>query len=192
MIEKADHIDPQLQADFINEVLTEWAQEIHVILLNQLREKMGSVPNETISNLRYKVMKASAIDLSAKFELFFQDSGRHVDMKQLRPGQRLPVDMILEWVKRKGLKAFRKVPGYPGGKISQLDEGSQLQRIASAIAIAKAKGTIRRGKKRKKSQWLNPYFYTYYNKLIGRMISQQSDFLIAANKGEITQVFDAK
>lgn len=184
-------LTPQEQADVTNNILKEWAEEVHQLLLQQLRERTGNVPSSTVRNLTYRLLLSSAGDLSAKFELFFQDSGRHVDMKRLNPGNPLPIDVIIDWVKRKGSGSFSFVPGYDTkGEAGKLSEQDKIQRIAAAIAFAKAKGTIKKGEARRKSQWLNPYFYEYYGKLIGRFFYKQGDYLKEAITNEIKEEFN--
>lgn len=184
-------LTPQEQADVTNNILKEWAEEVYQLLLQQLRERVGNVPSSTVRNLTYRLLLSSAGDLSARFELFFQDSGRHVDMKRLNPGDPLPIDVIIAWVKRQGVGSFRFVPGYDTkGESGNLSQQNKIQRIAAAIAFSKAKGTIKKGAARKKSQWLNPYFYEYYGKLIGRYFYQQGDYLNEAIKNEINEEFN--
>lgn len=186
-------LSPNIQADFTNQILSEWAKEVYQILIGQLREKVGHVPSSTAKNLAYKILMASASDVSARFQLFFQDSGRHVDMKRLQPGDVLPVDVIRAWVKRQGIQAFRKIPGYSRKRSARkLSNAQKIDRIASSIAISKSKGTVRKGKKRSRSRWLNPYFYSYYFKLIGRFISRQADFLKKAIISETTEALTQK
>ena len=146
-------ITPQIQADFTNEVLQQFAQGLDKVLRERLRAISGKAPHQTIQNLRYHIIQANASNISAQWHLYFQDSGRHSEMKKLKGGKILPVAAILDWIKRGREKDFRLVPGYTHE--SRLSKAKQLQRIAWAIAITKAKGTIRKARERKERAWVN-------------------------------------
>jgi hypothetical protein len=168
-------VSPKTQADFTNELLKQFAVGLDDVLRQRLREISGKVPHHTIQNLRYQIMEASASDISAEWHLYFQDSGRISEMKKINPGKMLPVNSILEWIKRGRERLFSGIPGYKGE--SRLSKGKQLERIAYAIAVTKAKGTIRKKKERKERAWVNGNVYGWFNGLIGRFIDKQTDFL---------------
>ena len=169
-------ITPQIQADFTNKLLKEFAEGLDEVLKNRISAISGKVPSQTLSLIRYKIIEASASDISAKYELYFQDSGRLSEMKNLKGGNPLPVDAILEWIRRGRSSLFRKTPGYTKSP-SRLSQAKKEERIATAIAFAKAKGTRRRGKKLKERQWINKNIYGWYNRLVSDFITQQSEVL---------------
>lgn len=175
---------PLLQAKFTNEVMMEFAQGLDLVLRSALRQRAGRVPSQTIEALRYKFIEAHAGDISAKYELYFQDSGRHIDMKKLKANERAPVDQILDWVRRQGLGKFKRVPGYEE-RPQRLSEAKQLERIAAAIAVAKGKSRTRTRKQIRSSQWLNRNFYKWFGRLVEDFIDKQSEFLREATTREI-------
>jgi len=176
---------PDLQAKFTNQMLYEFATNLDRVLRDRLRSIAGKVPNVTLSLLRFEIMEANADDISAHYELFFQDSGRISEMKKINPGKVLPSDVILDWIKRGRQGLFRKTPGYtqqPG----KLSEAKKMERIAYAIARTKSKGTRRSGKKKIERQWINKSFYGFYNRLVTEFITKQAEFL----QGAIAQGFE--
>ena len=75
---------PELQAEFTNEVLTQFAEGLDQVLRDRLNAISPKVPQSTIQNLRYQIMEANASNISAQYKLYFQDSGRQSEMKRLQ------------------------------------------------------------------------------------------------------------
>ena len=141
-------VSPTLQAEFTNEILRDFAVNLDKVLKSRLLQIGGKAPHITVRLLRYEIMEARASDISAQYRLFFQDSGRLSEMRRLRPGQQLPVDDIIAWIRRGRSSLFRFVPGYEQ-KPNNLSLAQQEERIAFAIAKSKMKGTVRKRKERK-------------------------------------------
>lgn len=175
-------LTPKEQAAFLNEVLESWAEETEAVLKQQLRERAGHVPEETIRLLHYRLLLATSSNVSASFHLYFQDSGRHVEMKRLNYQRPLPASEIIDWVMKKGLTRKRRkaLPGYKKGARVKLSERQKAERIAYAIAFSKGKTR----KRRKKSRWYNKYIYGRVTNLIRRIIREQGDYLANALKAE--------
>jgi hypothetical protein len=173
---------PELQAQYTNELLEKFGRTLDQALKERLKEINPKVPSQTIQSLRYQIIEANASDISAQYFLYFQDSGRISEMRKISPGRVLPVDAILDWIKKGRQGLFSKTPGYQEGA-SSLDKAKKLERIASAIAVAKSKGTARKPKERKERAWVNKYVYSWYNRLVSDFIDKQGEFLIGMVKG---------
>ena len=170
-------ITPELQAAFTNKLLRDFAKGLDQVLKGRLQAIGGKVPNSTISLLSFNIMEASAADISAKYFLYFQDSARHSEMKNLKGGKMLPVEDILEWLTRGRANIIKNIPGY-GQKPGNISRAKAMERVAWAIAISRGKkGQRRRGQKLKERQWINKNFYGWYNRLIEDFIVKQGDLL---------------
>ena len=173
---KPPEISPQAQAEFTNRLLHEFGAVLYSALKQNLRAISPRVPEETIRNLQYQIIEANAQDISAAFELSFQDSGRISEMRKIYQGKMVPLDVIREWVK-KNRDQFSRVSGYQN-QPQRLSEAKQIERIAWSIAINRKGREIRlRGRKKKQRTWLNPTFYGFANRLIGEFQTKQGDFL---------------
>lgn len=171
---------PEAEQAFILETLENWAEELDRELRTQLRAKVGHVPEETIKLLSYRIAEQTT-DLGSSFILSFQDSGRHVDMRNLNyKGRAISRgnNYILEWVKKRGVSSFRKgVPGYSRKAGKALSEDQKAQRIASAIIVAKGSQKGRKRRRRKKAWSYNKTIYGYVSRLLDRLIQDQKEFL---------------
>lgn len=168
-------VTPQIQADFTNQMLTEFAVGLDQVLQARLQEITGKVPHETIQLMRYEIMEANASDISARYSLYFQDSGRISEMKNLKGGRMVPVDQILAWIRRGRAGLFKKKGSRgSGGAIANARE---QEAIAFAIARSKKKAVKRRGKKLKDRQWINRNFYSWYERLVSDFITRQPEIL---------------
>ena len=165
---------PELQSAFTNDLLQSFAIQLDKALRERLRAISPKVPSQTIQALTYRILKAKAGDISAKFEMSFQDSGRISEMKQIEYKGLRPIDALEEWVK-KNRASFTRIPGYKD-QAPGLTEQQKVRRIASAIAFSQAKVVIRRGRDKKERTWLNPTFYGFFNRLVGDFITEQAEY----------------
>lgn len=171
---KPKEFPPELQAKFTNELLDAFAVNLDKALRERLAQIRPRVPSQTISNLRYEIIRAKASDISAAFKLYFQDSGRISEMRNVSYTKQRPVDVIADWVK-KNRSQFNKVPGYTNGA-PKLTEQQRVNRIAWAIVRSQSKNVIRRGRKKKERTWINPTFYGFFNRLVGDFITEQGEY----------------
>lgn len=179
----------QDQARFIEEEMKAWIREdVTPTLTAAIRKRQKHIPEATAENLKHEVdtLTGNAI---AEYMLMFQDSGRHVDMKKLT-FDRAPIqpgnNFILAWARKKGRKAFRKgVPGYTKNSKSKLTEDQQLERIASAIIMAKKQGK----KHRRRGQWYNKTMYALVDRLYTRLVRNQADYFAGIAREDIEKAF---
>lgn len=180
------------QQQFINDLLQDWAAEVERVLQAQIRKRGQHVPSETLANLRTVVIKAAAQDDVAGFQLIFQDSGRHVDMRQLSYRKK-PIsrdeNFILNWVRRMGLNKFRAVPGYKKKGRIELSKEQQMGRIAAAIIHSKGRN-LRKGRRR--GRWFNKTFYGQVEQLIDDILDKQADYLQQQIVPPLREAFKAK
>ena len=171
----SQEVTPDLQAKVTNELLQEFSQALEVALRGRLSEVAPLVPRETIQLISFEIMEASASDISAKFQLMLQDSGRISEMKTVNRKSMVPLEVIKDWVKRNRSK-FKRVPGYRAAP-QKLSEEKQIERIAWAVALNQRGVITRRGRKKRERTWLNPTFYGFVNRLIGDFQTRQADLL---------------
>lgn len=182
---------PELQAKFINEVLEQWVFETDKILHEEISKKSRHIPEETIENIRFEILRATSGDVASVL-LSFQDSGRHVDMRQLN-FTNLPISkdehFIYEWAKKQGKRRFRKgVPGYKEGSKPR-SEDAEILRIANAIVASKKRG----GKKRRRrGRWFNKPFYKQVGQLVRMLLREQADFARRAFVNQVKETFNVK
>lgn len=165
---------PELQAQFTNELLEDFAVQLDKALRERLLAIQPRVPSQTIQALRYEIMRARASDISAGFKLYFQDSGRISEMRRVNYTKQRPVEVIADWVKRNRAQ-FKQVPGSTDGG-GGLSENERVNRIAWAIVRSQSRQVIRRGRRKKERTWLNPTFYGFFNRLVGDFILKQGEY----------------
>lgn len=187
-------ITPEQQAAFQNEILQEWAFEVERVLKDQLRDKVGFVPSDTLKALRFKVLEAAANDPSAQYFLTFNDSGRISEMKEIQFSKRpfaAGNNFILEWVKKYQQKfSGGEVPGYTATSRIGISREKQLSRIASAIIASKAGQIKRRDRKGGRRRWYNKTFYAQIDVLIRNLVQEQAIRLQEGTKKKLEEVFN--
>lgn len=177
MIMATVNFTPEEQVAFVNEIMRNFAEGLDRSLRARLRDIDGKVPHETIKNLRYHIIEANVSKISAEWQLYFQDSGRHVEMKRLDIKKKtLNVDAILDWIKRGRASDFQEVPGYKE-KPTRLSRAKQLERIAFVIAASRAKIKVKKLRERREKRWVNKKVYGWFNALLKNFIDQETEFL---------------
>ncbi len=174
---------PKLEAQFINESLELWQKDLDKALREQLKAKAGRVPHETINKLKYAIAYASPGNLQASIELWFQDSGRLVEIKNKKFKGQLPVDVIADWVDR-NYSRFEERSEIKRRK--PLSRKKRVQAIAWAIAVAKGKNTAD-SRRRKENRWYNKTLYSLVSALIEGLYKYQAEFLRNTTKAEIIE-----
>lgn len=169
-------ISPKDQEKFLIAKLEEFGEAVYDALNRQARARGEHIPSEAIKTLSYRII---AQNPGAVLALSTTDSGRLVDMRRLNftgPAISREANFIRDWAKRKGRQFFRKsVPGYKKGKKTNLTEEEELERIASAIIIAK--GSQERRRRRRPRAWrYNKTIYSQIDILIDNLIKGQAEF----------------
>lgn len=171
---------PERQSRFIEDQLREWDRLADRVLRSAIRKREGHVPEETISNLKSEIYREAA-SLISGWQLSFQDSARHVDMRRLDFSRR-PIEQgnnfLLEWAKKYKRRLKGPIPGYKKGANIKLDEDQQLERIASAIIVAKSEGSrAGRRRRRRRGRWYNKTIYKLTNRLTRNLTRNQAKWL---------------
>jgi hypothetical protein len=114
----------------------------------------------------------------------FQNSARFQDWRT-KPDYKKqpPVEEIMDWVLKKGVSNFKKVPGYGKGK-QRITDSEAARRIAWGIAISR----LRNGPKKRK-RW---FAKLMYGPLLARLIAAQIEILGTASTRVITENFNLK
>lgn len=164
------------EADFINEVLQEWAPTVIEVLHKGIEQRKLVVTDQLYRSLRWEIVKASA-GMIASAKLHFDSAGRWKDMKTYRRGKIAPIESIMEeFVKTIGVSGFKYVPGYTSGKTVPTDSNA-LRRIAWGIAISmnKKKGTSAK-------KWYSKNFYGTINSLLEKLMASAQEKTIQSVK----------
>lgn len=89
-----------------------------------------------------------------KFTISFNAYGRYIEMRELFYSKFPPVDGLIDWVKRKGIGAFKYVPGYQNSTLRPISDRAAA-RIAWGIAVTRKEGSVSNqyGKNRRRKVW---------------------------------------
>lgn len=178
------------QLRFVRDEIEAWIREdVDPSLKAAIMRRQKHIPEETISNIKHDVLTGLGTAM-AEYQLAFQDSARHVDMRSLvftkrpiQPGN----NFILEWAKRKGMRAFRKgVPGYDSDSKSRLSTDRKLERIASAIIAAKRDPQY---KHKRRGPWYNRLIQRLVGRLTARLSRNQAAYFAGVTRDEIEKAF---
>ena len=176
------------QLAFINQELDRFASQLYNILKREAKEKSMHIPEETLRSLSYKIIEDRP-ELANEFLLTLPDSGRLVDMRRIkRNGRAITRDdnYISNWAKKRGLAIFRrrKIPGYKG-KAENLSEEKKIERISSAIIVAK--GSQNRRKPRRRAWKYNKIVYAQLAAFRADLRNNQAEFFGTAIKKDIEE-----
>lgn len=178
------------QLRFVREEIQAWVREdVDPALRAAINRRKKHIPEETLSNIRHEILTGLG-GAMAEYQLAFQDSARHVDMRSLvftkrpiQPGN----NFMLEWAKRKGMRAFRKgVPGYGPGSKSRLTTDQKLERIASAMIAAKKDPNY---KHKRRGAWYNRLIQRLIGRLTARLSRNQAAYFAGVTRDEIEKAF---
>ncbi|MDJ1468152.1 hypothetical protein [Xanthocytophaga flava] len=160
----ADRITSEELSRILNEELTYY----RTYALNRLSESMRKagviLSGETLKSLHAEVLQASQNNV-ARLLLYFNESGRIREMRNLTYRQLPPQSEIEAFVRKVGVSNFRYVPGYKFGHIPT--EDIAVRRIAWGIRIAK-----RRENTTKPKKWYAKTFYSSLNVLVDNIITR--------------------
>lgn len=143
-------------------ILREYGDEVEQLLADSARRKRLELTKELISSIKTQVIVRGANE--AGMLLSFQDYGRYNDMKALTFDRHPPVDVIAEWVEKKGIEKFKKIPGYLNSRPQ--DPKKAAIRIAWAIAKNRTSGNY----KKRNRAWFAKTFYSTLNGLIDKLL----------------------
>ncbi len=176
------------KAQYINEVLTEWVEIADEALAMAIKKKGKRIPTGTQEKIRFQVLQQSA-GYVGKVLLAFNDSARHVDMKNIEWGK-APIQegdhFIYEWVKKNSRRFKKGVPGYTNNA-PRLTEDQKLMRIANAIVQAKRQSRTRK----RRGKWFSKTFYGQVNDMVILLVKKQHQWWEDNIAQQIEDVFNA-
>jgi hypothetical protein len=159
----------QSEADYIDSELQEWTPFVIEVLHKGISQRNLLLTEDLYRSLRWEVLKATA-GMVATAKLSFRMHGRWKDMRTIRNGKQLPVQVIIdEFVQKLGVSNFRYVPGYTAGKTIASDSIA-MRRIAWGISKSLAKQKQTAAKK-----WYSKNFYGAVNVLIDKLMTSTQD-----------------
>jgi hypothetical protein len=142
-----------IQGD-LETLANQWAQKAVAQLRKNLEKKGLTVTRELIDSLDYTLIDGD----TPSIVLSFAAHGRYIDMKELFWHKAPPVQVLEEWVRKKGVNYFDYVPGYKGRGDEVLGLPNAANRIAWAIAKNRASGEAvnQYGRWKREKIWQNP------------------------------------
>jgi hypothetical protein len=142
-----------IQGD-LETLANEWAQKAVAQLRKNLEKKGLTVTRELIDSLDYTLVDGD----TPSIVLSFAAHGRYIDMKELFWHKAPPVQVLEEWVRKKGVNYFDYVPGYKGRGDEVVGLPNAANRIAWAIAKNRASGEAvnQYGRWKREKIWQNP------------------------------------
>jgi hypothetical protein len=134
----------------------------------------------SISSISGAVSGFSA-DSVLQIAINFQNSARFLDWRS-KPDYKKspPVEELVDWVLKKGVQNFKKVPGYGKGN-QKISDSEAARRIAWGIAVAR----LRRGPSKRK-RWFGKLMY---GPLLARLIAAQIEILGTSSLRVVTENF---
>lgn len=174
---KPQDITPENIQDFINDQLGNWSESVRRTLIKSAQEKGLELSGSLLNSFDHQVQKATG-DTLASMYLFFEDHGRHKDMKSLVYTKQPPIEAMIEFVKKVGLEKFKYVPGYHPGKMPA--ESIAIKRIAWGLSRGRLKSY-----KHKPKKWFAKTFYGQINLLIEGLLSGYQEYAINNTKQQL-------
>lgn len=133
----------------------EWASKTLRQLQENVSKKGLTVTRELLDSLDFTLIDGD----TPSIVLSFAAHGRYIDMKELFWHKAPPVDVLENWVKKKGVAYFNYVPGYEKRDVNEIDSiPNAARRIAWAIAKNRASGEAvnQYGRWKRGKIWQNP------------------------------------
>lgn len=173
---RPDQITPENIQDFINDQLGNWSENVRRVLMENVKKKRLELSGDLLNSFDYQVQKATS-DTLASMHLFFEDHGRHKDMRALVYTKQPPVEAMEEFVRKVGLSKFKYVPGYNGRMPA---ENIAIKRIAWGIAKGRLKFY-----KHKPKRWFAKSFYGQINLLIEGLLNGYQEYAVNHTKAQM-------
>jgi hypothetical protein len=149
--------------------------------LKESAENNGVVlTGESIKSISGAISNFSS-DGVMEIAISFQNSARILDWRtKPQYTKNAPIEELVNWVLKKGVQNFKRVPGYGKGK-PRITDSQAARRIAWGIAVSRF---IHGPKKRKR--W---FAKVMYGPLLGRLMSAHMDILGTSSLRVITENF---
>jgi hypothetical protein len=159
-----------LEDDFVAHTLREWWPEVKDRLQRAIVNKNLILTDGLLNSLEGEVFEATG-DVVAGLKASFKEHGRHLDMKASNYKKRPPVEVMEEFVRKKGLQSFKSIPGVRDGqKLPTEDE--QIRRLAWAISSSRLKAGIVPSNKK----WYSRNFNSMVYVLIDRLTNNYAEY----------------
>jgi hypothetical protein len=139
----------------IDHLAKSWAAKTVRMMKENLSKKKITLTRDLIDSLDYDLIDGDTPSII----IHFAAHGRYLDMKELFWHKAPPIDVLEEWVKKRGVNQFGFVPGYGVHNYSALRSApNAARRIAWAIAKNRANGEAvnQYGRWKRGKVWQNP------------------------------------
>ena len=104
------------EVDFINTLLYEWAQQLIVRRIQNVKKEKAIASRELLQSYVFEIRKAT-VNQTAIAMIAFEEHGRFLDMKRVdRKTKGIDLEELKDWIKDIGLEAFKKLPTTSTGK----------------------------------------------------------------------------
>lgn len=145
--------------EFIEKTVTDWTHEV-------VRQRISAVTkNKLIASGELKKILGEivrgAIKDGARMELFMRQYGRIQDMKNIPFSDRTPIDVIVDWIKAKGIDKFKRKYVRIYGKLPSSNE-----RFVHQLAWSIKSGKKKQRRRRWYSRGIYGAIYALYDELL--------------------------
>lgn len=159
-----------LEDDFVAETLRQWWPEVKEKLEKAILSRKLVLTDTLYRSLEAEVKNGTG-EVVTQLVASFSEYGRNLDMKSATYRKRPPVDVMEDYVRKRGLASFKKIPGTGEGR-KMPTEDIQVRRLAWALASSKlSKGTVLSNKK-----WYSRNFNAMVYVLIDRLTNNYAEF----------------
>ena len=135
------------EQDFINFVLREFAEQLIEQRIENVRKTKAVASNELMDSYAFEIRKATTQQI-ANALFAFEARGRYLDMRRINRTNLIPIDVLKEWILKKGLENFKRRPSGPANR-KPISDRRFLHELAWGISIKKRGGKHKRKKLQK-------------------------------------------
>ncbi|WP_020531403.1 hypothetical protein [Flexithrix dorotheae] len=160
---------PELYKD-VDLTLENWLQETAILLAQAVKKNKLDITGELLKSISTDLVSRGEKEYHEAI-IEFKAHGSFRELRTLDFTQNQSGEIFKKWVEKKGLSAFKYVPGYQK-KPARLPKESQLQRIAWAIAFSRTDGSY----KHKRKKWFSKLVYSRMAKVTSEIITKHADF----------------
>ena len=129
--------------EFLHAELEAWCAEFVKDRAYNLRNRKAKASGDLVNSLQYEV-QAQALNASVEAIIFFEESGRFIDMRTLQPAEGGPdyIANIIKWMVSKGIKE-KMIRGYMRRRSLKKVPDRVMTYIAFGIARKRFNGRYR-------------------------------------------------
>lgn len=163
----------QAASEILKAALDSWRPDVVAALQDAAAKRKISNTGQLINSIAATVINGDTQSFG-KLLLYFEHYGRFPDIKVLDYSTTTgpPVEELVNWVKKRGVSNFKRIPGYKNKK-NKLTEDQTAKRIAWGISFHRRSAQF----KHKRKIWFNKPFMQSYNELQSSILKEYTSFV---------------